>query len=109
VITAGVNGPGSVNVDPSGDLWVANGNSDTVVEYSRAELSKASPVPTVTISDTNFGETSIAFDRLGDLWVANQDGNVVEFAKAQLAKSGSPQPPGHHRQQRFHQLLRRRI
>jgi hypothetical protein len=43
VITAGVDGPGELAFDASGDLWVANLTSSTVVEYSRAELATASP------------------------------------------------------------------
>jgi DNA-binding beta-propeller fold protein YncE len=91
LITAGVDNPGSIAFDPSGDLWVPNSTSNTVVEYSRAELSKASPVPTVTIGD-NGQPWADAFDPSGDLWVYNDSGTVVEFTKAQLAKSGSPQP-----------------
>ena len=95
LITVGINGPQAVAFDPSGDLWVANSNN-TVVEYSKAELTKASPSPTVTISWPNpLGPT---LDPSGDLWLVNQDPNtgasvtLVEFTKAQLAKSGSPKP-----------------
>jgi len=83
VITAGVNGPGDLAFDPSGNLWVSNGSSGTVVEYSRAELAKASPVPTVTISPGT-GAGGIAFWPSGDLWVGSSNGVVVEFTKAQL-------------------------
>ena len=93
VITAGVAGPGSLALDSSGNLWVAN-NLGTVVEYSKAELTGASPAPTVTISsgalDTPGGLT---FDASGDLWVGDGgSGRIFEFAKAQLAKSGDPKP-----------------
>jgi hypothetical protein len=72
---------------------VAN-NLGTVVEYSKAELTSASPAPTVTISsgalDTPGGLT---FDASGDLWVGDGgSGRIFEFAKAQLAKSGDPKP-----------------
>jgi len=89
VITKGVNGPGSVAVDSTGDLWVANNETGTVVEYSRAELAKASPAPTVTISYGGAG--GLAFDPSGDLWADNGT-TVVEFTKTQLATSGSPAP-----------------
>ena len=95
LITAGINGPQAVAFDPSGDLWVANSNN-TVVEYSKAELTKASPSPTVTISSPNpLGPT---LDPAGDMWLVNNNPNtgasvaLVEFTKAQLAKSGSPKP-----------------
>ena len=54
VITKGIHGPGGLTVDSSGDLWVAN-EVGSVVEYSRAELAKPSPTPTVTISYTASG------------------------------------------------------
>ena len=87
VVTKGMDGPGGIAVDSSGNLWVANESGD-VVEYSRAELAKASPAPTVTISP---GGGGLAFDPSGNLWVANGS-NVVEYSKAELAKSGSPTP-----------------
>ena len=63
-------------VDASGNLWVAN-ETGKVIEYSRAELTKASPAPTVTIS---FGGGGLAFDPSSHLWVANGT-TVVELAK----------------------------
>ena len=87
VVTKGMAGPGGIAVDSSGNLWVANESGD-VVEYSRAELAKPSPVPTVTISP---GGDGLAFDPSGNLWVSTGS-SVVEFSKAELAKSGSPAP-----------------
>ena len=88
VITKGIDGPGSLAVDASGDLWAVNDGSGTVVEYSRADLAKPAPAPTVTLS---IGGDGVAFDPSGDLWVANGSG-VGEFTKAELAKSGAPTP-----------------
>ncbi len=91
VVTKGMDGPGSIAVDSSGNLWVANESGDIsgdVVEYSKAELAKASPAPTVTISP---GGGGLAFDPSGNLWVANGS-NLVEYSKAELAQSGSPTP-----------------
>ncbi len=87
VVTKGIDGPGGIAVDSSGNLWVAN-ESGNVVEYSRAELTKASPAPTVTISQ---GGDGLAFDPSGDLWVSTGS-DVVEYSKTELAKSGSPTP-----------------
>ena len=87
VVTKGMAGPGGIAFDSSGDLWVAN-ESGHVVEYGRAELAKASPVPTVTLS---YGGGGLAFDPSGNLWVINGS-VVVEFTKAEIAKSGSPKP-----------------
>ena len=95
LITAGINGPHSLTFDRSGDLWVVNGNN-AVVEYSRAELTKASPSPTVTISSP--APNGVGFDASGDMWVVDINANslanswLVEFTKAQLAKSGDPKP-----------------
>jgi hypothetical protein len=87
VITKGIDGPGSLTLDALGDLWVAN-ESGNVVEYSRTELAKASPVPTVSLS---YGGGGLAFDSSGDLWVATSP-VVAEFTKAEIARSGSPKP-----------------
>jgi ligand-binding sensor domain-containing protein len=84
--------------DASGDLWVSTDKS--VVEFSRAELAKAKPAPTVTISSS--GGAQLVFDSSGDLWMVTGGGPycfgtpctnaVVEFTKAQLSASGSPTP-----------------
>ncbi|MGP8205075.1 MAG: hypothetical protein ACLQVK_03280 [Acidimicrobiales bacterium] len=87
-----------VAFDASGDLWVSTVKS--VVEFSKAELAKAHPTPTVTISST--GGAQLVFDASGDLWTVTGGGpdcfgtpctnEVVELTKAQLATSGSPRP-----------------
>jgi sugar lactone lactonase YvrE len=97
VVTRGIDVPQAIAFDSSGDLWVANSGSSTVVEYDRAMLATASPAPAVTISggaqqnlDAPYG---LAFDRAGNLWVSNNaSGYLAEFAKADLAKSGAPPP-----------------
>lgn len=88
VITKGVDGPGGMAVDASGNLWVANEATGKVTEYGRAALAKASPVPTVTIS---VGVGGLAFDPAGDLWGDNGT-TVVKLAKSELDTSGSPGP-----------------
>jgi len=91
-VTKGVDGPGSITFDALGDLWVANqlgsSGTGTIVEYSRAGLAKASPVPSVTIS---YMAGSLSFDPSGDLWAGNGS-TAVEFTKSQLARSGAPKP-----------------
>jgi secreted PhoX family phosphatase len=89
-------GPTTLAFDPAGDLWVANENTSTLVELTRAQLATPNPVPSVTISAAvgalanPFG---MAFDRGGNLWVVgNAVGVVYEYTKAQLATSGSPTP-----------------
>jgi streptogramin lyase len=87
VLTKGIDAPGGIAVDSSGDLWVAS-EAGHVIEYSRADLAQASPVLTMSISYSGGG---LAFDPSGDLWVINGT-DVAEFTKAEIAKSGSPQP-----------------
>jgi secreted PhoX family phosphatase len=89
-------GPTTLAFDPAGDLWVANENTSTLVELTRAQLHTPNPVPNVTISAAAgalanpFG---MAFDRQGNLWVVgNNAGHVYEYTKEQLATSGSPTP-----------------
>jgi sugar lactone lactonase YvrE len=95
-ITAGANIDASgVAFDRQGNLWVANDNSNTAVEYKVSDLgASGTPAPAVTIQmPTLSGTFSLAFDSSGDLWVANNIANViVEFTPSQLASSGSPTP-----------------
>jgi hypothetical protein len=85
--------------DSAGDLWAANYYGTTVVEFTKAQLAKSGERhASVTISSEPLSEGlvapgDVAFDLTGDLWVPNSGNNaVVEFAKAQLAKSGSQRP-----------------
>jgi hypothetical protein len=94
--TQSMYGPTTMAFDPAGDLWVANENTSTLVELTRAQLATPNPVPRVTISAASgalanpFG---MAFDHWGNLWVVgNNVGRVYEYTKWQLARSGSPTP-----------------
>ena len=76
--------------DSSGDLWVTK-NNFTAVEFTKAQLAKSgSPVPRVTITNTN--QCSVVFDSSGDLWEGSFGDVVLDFTKAQLASPGSPTP-----------------
>lgn len=92
VITKGVDGPNGLAFDTSGDLWVSNPLNSTVVEYSKSELAKVSPAPSVIISG-NLDGAAIAFGSSGNLWVDNDSNDTVtEYTKAELSGSGSPTP-----------------
>ncbi|HUB68920.1 MAG TPA: NHL repeat-containing protein [Acidimicrobiales bacterium] len=96
-ISKGLSAPQGLTFDHAGDLWVSSSNTNTLVEYKRAELAGHSPLPSVTISPDSNGSLNgpggLAFDSAGDLWVANTGvTTVVEYSAAQLAKSGSPTP-----------------
>jgi streptogramin lyase len=89
-------GPTTLAFDPAGDLWVANENTATLVELTRAQLATPNPVPSVTIlsaSGALANPFGMAFDRGGNLWVVgNHVGQVFEYTKGQLAESGAPTP-----------------
>jgi sugar lactone lactonase YvrE len=90
-MAAKINAPQGVAFDNTGDLWIANSNTNTLLEYTKNELSKASPTPVVTIlcnsSGSSNGPGGLIFDRSGNLWVANTStSTVVEFAKSQLSR-----------------------
>jgi len=92
-----LNRPANLVFDSHGNLWVGNEMSDTIVEFTSAQLAASgSPVPRVTISANNGSLDSpepTAFDSAGNLWVANaRSDTIVEFTPGQLARSGSPVP-----------------
>jgi hypothetical protein len=78
-----------------GDLWAGNYNTDTVVEFTKAQLAKTTTLaPKVVISSPqNETPGDVAFDASGDLWVPTMGlHTVVEYTRAQLGKSGVPVP-----------------
>jgi secreted PhoX family phosphatase len=88
--------PEGLAFDASGDLWVANYNSSTVVEFTPGELVTGAPTPAVTISPDRSGSLDapddLAFDSSGDLWVANYNSNtVVEYSPGGF--TSGPQVP----------------
>jgi ligand-binding sensor domain-containing protein len=90
--------PNFVTFDKVGNAWVASEYNDKIAEFSASQLTVGGPQsPAVLLSDDGSGSLNepgeIAFDREGNLWVPNQAADtVVEYAKAQLASSGSPTP-----------------
>ncbi len=96
-----LNEPFAIAFDASGDLWVANGESSTVVEFTSSQLAVGgTPTPAVTLSaagNSIYGPAGLAFDASGNLWVANSNTSsttVVEFSASQLTATGSPTPAG---------------
>jgi len=96
----------------SGNLWMVTGGgpkddcfgspcTNELVEFTKAQLATSgSPTPAVTISSTKpgaagslWGPYGLAFTSSGDVWVSNfNKPTAVEFARGQLATSGSPTP-----------------
>jgi sugar lactone lactonase YvrE len=94
-----LDGPLGIAFDFNNNLWVANGNGGTVVEFAAGQLAASgTPTPAVSLRDTAgsiVGPIGIAFDAAGDLWVANGNtghNTVVMFAAGQLTASGAPIP-----------------
>lgn len=89
--------PDGVALDAAGNAWVTNFMSNTIVEYSKAQLAaggKPTPVATITAAGSAVSSASgAAFDSAGDLWVAYAGSNsIVEFTPAQLAAGGAQTP-----------------
>lgn len=95
-VTSGTNIDASgVAFDGHGNMWVANDNSNNVVEYRASQIvSSGSPTAAVTLSLPAQSFTfALAFDANGNLWVANNfSDSIVEFSASQLTTSGSPAP-----------------
>jgi hypothetical protein len=87
--------PQNITFDGSGNLWVTNGNDDSIVKFTPAQLAAGGNIaPTVIISSSDIDTPQgITFDTSGDTWVVTDlTHTLVEFTPAQLAVSGSPTP-----------------
>ncbi|HEX3617434.1 MAG TPA: Ig-like domain repeat protein [Solirubrobacteraceae bacterium] len=96
---AALDQPASVQLDASGNLWVANCASDSVTDYAAAAVGRSGAVtPAAVIEDDGDGSLAcpqaLSFDASGDLWVANADGDtVVEYSGSQLAALAATATP----------------
>ena len=87
--------PAEIAFDKKGNLWVPNFFGETVVEYTKSQLtSSGNPAPTVKLSSAIFDEPfGAVFDSKGDLVVMNvADGTISKFTPKQLKRSGAPVP-----------------
>jgi streptogramin lyase len=77
----------SMAFDRSGNLWVQNGGTNTILEYAAAQLDSASPTPVISLTDTAFNSMyGVAFDTGGNLWIANYGPcEILKYSAAQLA------------------------
>ena len=92
-----LNGVAGIAFDANGDLWAANSNGNTVVEFTAAQLvTSGSPTPAVTLSGSGgslLQPTAVAFDATNNLWVVNTaDSSAVAFTPSQYAATGAPTP-----------------
>jgi hypothetical protein len=98
-IHGSLDGPIGMAFDGNGNLWVANGFGNTIVNFSAKSIKKSgSPTPLVTIGAAGViasldSPVGLAFDGSGNLAVSNRGNNTIAyFLKSQLAASGSPIP-----------------
>jgi streptogramin lyase len=77
----------SMAFDRSGNLWVQNAGSNTILEYAAAQLDSATPTPVVSLTDTAFNNMyGVAFDTGGNLWIANYGPcEILKYSASQLA------------------------
>lgn len=90
--TVGVNTGGAF--DSAGDLWVASQGSDSISEFTAAQLrSPETTTPAITIGGVATQPNGIAVDAGGDVWVSSYtDDTLSEYTPDQLTTSGSPAP-----------------
>ncbi len=87
--------PGEIAFDQRGNLWVPNEDANTVVEYTKDQLTRSGkPSPAVTLSSAIFDAPwGAVFDTSGNLVVMNySDGVLAKFTSYQLRVSGAPIP-----------------
>lgn len=81
--------------DSAGNLWIANQNSNTVVELTPAQLATSggpTPAITITMPSDSAGPIALRFDAHHNLWVVNQwAGTIIELTPGQLV-SGTASP-----------------
>jgi len=96
-----LDGSSCVAFDHKGNLWESNFNSNSIVEYTKAQIgalkTNSTPTAIVTIGKDSGsflnGPDGIAFDAAGNLWVGSERGQqILKYTPAQLAQSGNPSP-----------------
>lgn len=87
--------PQGIAFGPTGDLWVADFNNNTLKSYDARAAASGNQAPLLTITSASLnGPDGIAFDASGNLWVTNDnDGRSMRFAAADLTTSGAKVPP----------------
>jgi sugar lactone lactonase YvrE len=82
--------------DGHGNLWVANCNGHTIVEFTPAQLAAAgTQTPAVTITGGSYVDCpwSVTFDSVGNAWVTDlHNPHLVRYSAAQLTTSATPVP-----------------
>jgi sugar lactone lactonase YvrE len=99
IYSANFGAPEGIQFDTSGTLWIADIAASEIFAFKAATLAAAQGTVTITAPDiinssaSIFGPTDVIVQSSGDQWVANLGGNnLLEFAAADVAMSGSPAP-----------------
>jgi DNA-binding beta-propeller fold protein YncE len=86
----GLNDPGAVAVDSSGNIYVANFRVNNVTEYSAGISGNAAPIATISGTNTGFVDVAgVAVDSSGNIYVisstgmenGNGTGQIIVFPK----------------------------
>jgi sugar lactone lactonase YvrE len=95
----GISIPTFIAFDRADNAWIADGGNSQLAEFSASELETGgTKSAAILLSDDGSGTSlsrpgQIVFDGRGNLWVPNFSSNtVIEYARADLAHSGSPMP-----------------
>ncbi len=74
----GLDGTGAVVIDPSGRVYVANEDNETVTEYAYGQTGNVAPSSTLGGSNTGIAlPDALALDASNRLYVANHAGNSI--------------------------------
>lgn len=94
-----LDGSSTIAFDKNDNLWVTNYNTNTIVEFRKAQIkalrTNRAPQAAVTISEDSGnnldGPEGLVFDASGNMWVGSEDGReILMYAPAQYAASGDP-------------------
>jgi len=81
------------NFDHQGNLWVVDGEKDSINELSKAQLAAGSGevTPNIVITSADLGSPNfVTFDHAGNAWLdSGFGGQLVEFSASQLSSGGS--------------------
>jgi sugar lactone lactonase YvrE len=87
--------PSALAFDAAGNLWVANDDANTVVQYTSAQLgANGSPVPAITLTLANNADPfGVAVDNRGTVWVSDDNNSTIIGIPASQLTTGTPASP----------------
>jgi hypothetical protein len=99
IFSANFGAPEGLQFDASGTLWIADIAVSQIFGFKAATLAAVEGTDTIIPPDiinssaSIIGPTDVIVESSGDQWVANFGGNnLLQFAAADVAASGSPAP-----------------